>query len=74
MLLLPTAHCLLPQMRTHISLPICSSLHHHMLKRRLTPAECECAAFMQRSYGCAALSSDGKFIETRAEPKVLFAA
>jgi hypothetical protein len=45
-----------------------------MLKRRLTPAEYECAAFMQRSYGCAALSSDGKSIKARAEPKVLFAA
>lgn len=45
-----------------------------MLKRRLTPAEYEWAAFMQRSYGCAALSSDGKITEARAEPKVLFAA
>jgi hypothetical protein len=59
--------------RAQILLPICSRLHHHALKRRLTPAEDKMARCLQH-LGCAVFFVGREDSDARAVAQVLCAA
>jgi len=55
-------------------LPICSSEHHHVLKRRLTPARDDVARNCRGAIAAAVMFIGREDVSTRAVAQVLFAA